>query len=284
MAGVDKVAAYASSRMEEGQPLVKQPTLSRSSSAKYSSTYDIELNEPYIKKQFIQKVYGLLTAQLLLTIGVALSIHHLTNPVCNYLSADPCPGGTQDNALVKAAMWLVITTPGMIVNFVVIIALICFIHFKKDKYPLNLFLLMSFGAWLGLEIGAIVVLYAQMGKIQAVYYALATTAAIFCSLSLYAAYSKTDFSFLWAFLFAALIGNIVLGIIAMLTGMAALMWLYNVLGVLIFSGFILYDTDQIVNRTSIEACDMGTAILGALELYLDIINLFLHLLSLFGNR
>ena len=54
-------------------------------------------------------------------------------------------------------------------------------------------------------------------------------------------------------------------------------------GVLIFTGYILYDTDQIINKVQLEDCDTGTAIWGAVELYLDIVNLFLHILALLAN-
>jgi len=86
------------------------------------------------------------------------------------------------------------------------------------------------------------------------------------------------------FLYVALFANIVLGIVAWIFAWTFMFYLYHIAGVLIFTGFIVYDTDQIVNKVSLEDCDTGTAIAGALELYLDILNLFIHLLALFGSR
>jgi FtsH-binding integral membrane protein len=227
--------------------------------------YNVGLNPEAIKAQFIQKVYGILGAQIALTVAI----------VCAFVYHKP----TQEFGMAM------MRTPGIgWIMLFILIPLICAMSFYKDKYPHNFGLLAVFTIIQGVYIGAICGVFAFAGKGDAVVYALGTTAAIFFTLSFYVRYSGHDFSFMGSFLFVALIANILMGLIAYIFAWSFMIWLYHIGGVLIFSGFIIYDTDQIVNKVSLEECDTGTAIWGALELYMDIINLFMHLLALFGSR
>jgi hypothetical protein len=275
---VDRVASAVASgadarNLEEGKPLTGAPPIARANSH-FSLDYNENLNEAQIKRDFIKKVYGLLSAQLLITGGVAAAVF--------YAYYDP----NADIQLVKKPLidFFLGSLGGKILNVIVLIAFVICIHVWKSSFPANLLLLFGFSAWLGLEIGCIIFVVSAAGQFQAVLCALGTTAALFAALSLYAAFSKTDFSFLGAFLFVALIANLLLGFIAYALGLSLVAWLSNVFGVLIFSGYVLYDTDQIVNKVTLETADMGEAVVGALELYLDIVNLFLYLLALFLDR
>jgi hypothetical protein len=234
-------------------------------SSHYELEYQVGLNPESIKTAFIQKVYGILGAQITLTVAI----------VCAFVYHKP----TQEFGI---AMMM---TPGIgWIMLLVVIPLICVMGWYKDKYPHNFGLLLAFTVIQGVYIGAICGMFAAAGKGEAIVYAGGTTAAIFFVLSAYVRYSGQDFSFMGPFLFVAVLSNIVLGFIAYLAGWTFMIWMYHVMGVLIFSGYIIYDTDQIVNKVSLENCDTGTAIWGALELYLDLINLFIHLLALFGSR
>lgn len=234
-------------------------------SSHYELEYQVGLNPEEIKAQFIQKVYGILGGQIALTVAI----------VCAFVYHKP----TREFGI---AMMMV---PGMgWIMLLILIPLICAMGYYKDKYPHNFGLLLVFTAVQGVYIGAICGMFAAAGKGEAIVYAGGTTAAIFVLLSLYVRYSGQDFSFMGMFLYVALISNILLGFIAYIFAWSFMIWLYHIAGVLIFSGYIIYDTDQIVNKVSLENCDTGTAIWGALELYLDLINLFIHLLALFGSR
>jgi hypothetical protein len=249
-------------------PLNRQSSdggLVKRGSSHYELDYQVGLNPQAIKAQFIQKVYGILGAQIALTCAI----------VCAFIYHKP----TQEFG-VKMMM-----TPGVgWIMLLLLIPLICAINWYKDKYPHNFGLLLAFTIVQGVYVGAICGMFAAAGKGDAIVYAGGTTAAIFFSLSAYVRYSEQDFSFMGMFLFVALISNILLGLIAYIFAWSFMIWLYHIGGVLIFSGFIVYDTDQIVNKVSLEDCDTGTAIWGALELYMDILNLFLHLLALFSSR
>lgn len=113
------------------------------------------------------------------------------------------------------------------------------------------------------------------------------TAASFAGLSLYGYTTKKNLSGMGSFLFMGLIGIIIAGIVNIFLASSALHFVISVVGVLVFAGLTAYDTQAI--KREYYAADSGDvaekkAIGGALRLYLDFINLFIMLLSLFGNR
>jgi len=110
--------------------------------------------------------------------------------------------------------------------------------------------------------------------------ALAATCAVFLGLSIYAATTKRDFSFLGGFLVTALIALIVTQLLnVFIFKSPAVFGAYSAVGAMIFSGFILFDTQRLMRTQA-----FGDPIGFALSLYLDFINLFLMLLNLFGGR
>lgn len=114
------------------------------------------------------------------------------------------------------------------------------------------------------------------------------TAGMFGSLSLYGLVTKKDLSGLGQFLFMGLIGLILSRIANMFIASASFDSALNIIGVLIFAGLTVYDTQKIkkMNIIGNEGTEEDTkeAIVGALTLYLDFINLFLHLLRIMGDR
>jgi FtsH-binding integral membrane protein len=114
--------------------------------------------------------------------------------------------------------------------------------------------------------------------------ALLTTAAIFIALSFYAYRSERDFSFLLGFLFAGTIALVVMGIAGIFFEFGSTMnIIWAIGGILIFSGWILFDISQY--RHGVPAQEVPYAVL---NLYLDIVNLFLYILrflaAITGNR
>jgi FtsH-binding integral membrane protein len=114
------------------------------------------------------------------------------------------------------------------------------------------------------------------------------TAATFGAISLYGYTTKRDISGMGSFLFMGLIGIIIASLVNLFIGSTALQFAVSVIGVLVFAGLTAYDTQRIKDgyfavAGNVEA--MGrSAIMGALALYLDFINMFMMLLNLFGNR
>jgi hypothetical protein len=113
------------------------------------------------------------------------------------------------------------------------------------------------------------------------------TAASFGGLSLWGYTTKRDLSGMGSFLFMGLIGLILATIVNLFLQSSAMQFVISAIGVLVFAGLTAYDTQRI-KEMYFEADDAATAgrkaIMGALTLYLDFINMFLMLLQLFGNR
>ena len=114
------------------------------------------------------------------------------------------------------------------------------------------------------------------------------TAGTFGAMALFGYFTKTDLMSWGKYLLMALIGLIIATIVNIFTESSALQMILNYLGVLIFVGLTAYDSQKI-KLMMMQASDAGEgaqkmALLGALSLYLDFINLFIYLLRIFGDR
>jgi len=114
------------------------------------------------------------------------------------------------------------------------------------------------------------------------------TAGTFAAMALFGYFTKADLTSLGKILMMALIGIIIATIVNIFTKSAGLAMILNYLGVLVFVGLVAYDSQKI-KQMLLMAPDAGEgaqkiALLGALSLYLDFINLFIYLLRIFGSR
>ena len=141
----------------------------------------------------------------------------------------------------------------------------------------------AFAAVMGLSLSSIFAVYTD-ASITKVFF---ITAGTFGAMSLYGYTTRRDLTQFGSFLMMGLIGIIIASIVNIFLGSSALDFGISVLGVLIFVGLTAYDTQKIKESYSeshgAEVLAKG-AIMGALSLYLDFINLFMMLLRLFGNR
>ena len=113
------------------------------------------------------------------------------------------------------------------------------------------------------------------------------TATAFGGLSLYGYTTKRDLSAMGSFLIMGLFGLIIASVVNIFLGSTALQFAISVIGVLVFAGLTAYDTQQIKEMYyEGDSAEVGgrKAIMGALRLYLDFINLFMFLLQFMGNR
>src|SRR5262245_6975264 len=135
----------------------------------------------------------------------------------------------------------------------------------------------------GLTLSALFLVYTYTSIAQA----FLATAATFGAMSLYGATTKRDLSTAGNLLVMAVIGFVIGSIINLFWANSALYWLLTYLGIAVFIGLTAWDTQQI-KRMSQQAHDdtaaRRLAIIGALKLYLDFINLFLLLLRIFGSQ
>jgi FtsH-binding integral membrane protein len=172
--------------------------------------------------------------------------------------------------------WVIIFAP---------LAMVFLLSFKLNSMSIGNAQLAfwAFAALMGLSLSSIFLIYTGT-SIARVFF---ITAASFGALSLYGYTTKKDLSAWGSFLFMGLIGIIIASLVNLFLASSALQFAISVIGVLVFAGLTAYDTQQIKEMYSVH--DDGTlssrkAIMGALRLYLDFINLFLMLLQLFGNR
>jgi len=144
----------------------------------------------------------------------------------------------------------------------------------------------AFATLMGVSISYIFMIYTDHSIAQV----FLITSIAFAGLSLYGYTTKKDISGWGSFLIMGVIGLIVASIVNIFLGSPMIMFAISVLGVLIFAGLTAYDTQRIKNDYLAHAQVgdkewMGkAAIMGALSLYLDFINMFMMLLHLFGNR
>jgi uncharacterized protein len=165
------------------------------------------------------------------------------------------------------------------------LALVFFLSFRiQHLAPATAQALFFFyAALLGVSLTPIFVVYTG-ASIARVFF---ISAASFGALSLYGYTTQRDLSAFGSFLIMGLFGIILAGLVNIFLQSSALQFVISVVGVLVFAGLTAYDTQRIKEMYS--AYDDGTvasrkAIMGALTLYLDFINLFLMLLRIFGDR
>ena len=140
-----------------------------------------------------------------------------------------------------------------------------------------------FAALMGLSLSSILLVYTGLSVTRVFF----ITAATFGAMSIYGYTTKRDLTKLGSFLMMGLVGIIKASIVNLFLNSGPMYWVISVLGVLIFVGLTAYDTQKIKNMY--VASDSGElmgkkAVMGALTLYLDFINLFIMLLRLFGQR
>ena len=140
-----------------------------------------------------------------------------------------------------------------------------------------------FAVLMGMSLASIFVVYTGT-SIARVFF---ITASVFGAMSIYGYTTKRDLSGWRSFLFMGLIGIIIASIVNWFLASSALEFAISVIGVLVFVGLTAYDTQNIKQmyvQSDSTAVMSKKAIMGALRLYLDFINLFLMLLRLFGGR
>jgi len=140
-----------------------------------------------------------------------------------------------------------------------------------------------YAALVGLSLSSIFLIYTGQSVVQTFF----VTAASFGALSLYGYTTKRNLSAMGSFLMMGLFGLIIASLVNIFLASSAVQFAISVLGVLIFAGLTAYDTQRI-KELYLEADDVAVAgrkaIMGALTLYLDFINLFMFLLQFMGNR
>ncbi|MGR3549835.1 Bax inhibitor-1/YccA family protein [Pseudooceanicola sp.] len=219
----------------------------------------------------MNKVYGTMSVGMALTFLVAWAVG--TSPALLSIFRDPAT--LQPNILG----WIVMFAP-----LIMVFAFSAMIN-KLSAASAQLFF-YAFAAVMGLSLAWIFVAFTGFSIAQV----FLVTSIAFAGLSLYGYVTKKDLSGMGSFLIMGVIGLVVAMIINMFIASSALQFAITIIGVLIFAGLTAYDTQKI-KTTYLQHAHNGdsewlgkAAIMGALNLYLDFINMFMFLLQLMGNR
>ncbi|HMO09511.1 MAG TPA: Bax inhibitor-1/YccA family protein [Paracoccaceae bacterium] len=219
----------------------------------------------------MNKVYGLMSVGMLLTGGVAWAVG--TAPALTAIFRDPVT--LSPNILGWAVMFaplIMVFAFGALINRLSVAGAQLFFY--------------AYAAVMGLSLSWIFAVFTGVSIAST----FLVTAIAFAGLSLYGYTTKKDLSGMGTFLLMGLIGLIVASILNIFLGSSALHFAITVIGLLIFAGLTAYDTQSIKNEYIQHAVHgdqdwLGkAAIMGALRLYLDFINMFMFLLQFLGNR
>jgi FtsH-binding integral membrane protein len=166
--------------------------------------------------------------------------------------------------------------------FAPLAAVFAFIPFMNANPPRELarLALMAFAALMGLSFATIFVIY-TMGSIVS---AFMGAAVLFGTMSFYGYFTRRDLTSMGQFLFVGLIAVIIASVINIFIGSSVMQMVISAVAIVIFLGLTAYDTQKIREMVSVERENSSAEVMGALTLYLDFINLFIHLLSIFGVK
>jgi uncharacterized protein len=218
-------------------------------------------------------------------IDVGLRQHMLQ--VYNYMASGVALTGIVAYAAshTPALMQAIFGTPLQWVVMLAPLAFVMVLSFGINRLSLftSQLLFWLFAGVMGLSLSSIFLIYTGE-SIARVFF---ITAASFSALSLYGYTTKRDLGPMRSFLVMGLIGIIIASVVNMFMQSSAMQFVISVVGVLVFAGLTAYDTQRIklmyMDSDSHETTGKK-AIMGALTLYLDFINLMIMLLHLFGNR
>ncbi|CAN6286538.1 unnamed protein product [Urochloa humidicola] len=222
--------------------------------------YPYMMESPQIRWAFIRKVYAIVTLQLLLTVAVAATVNRI----------DAIGKFFHSGTLAALLSYIgVMISP--------IIVMIPMIHLRK-RHPINLVLLALFTCTISFIVG----LGCLSAKGVVILEAVSITLVVVAGLTAYtfwAAKRGYDFEFLGPFLVVSLLILALFSLVKALFPMGKTgTMVYGCISALLFSGFIIYDTDNLIKRFSYDEY-----VIAAIELYLDIINLFQAILTLLDS-
>lgn len=207
-----------------------------------------------IRNQFIRKVYSILTLQLIAT-GAVSALSFMSVAYKGWIQSHP---GVVWISLLGSMVFMMLT------------------YWKRHSYPTNLMFLSAFTLLEAYTVSVIVSFYSAGVVLNAV----VLTAGIFVFLTAFACQTKYDFTSWMPYLFGALWGLVLFGFMSFfLPRTSATELVYGLLAALVFSGYILVDTQLVLRKHHVEE-----EIAAAISLYLDIINLFLAILRILNSQ
>lgn len=234
-------------------------------------------------RSYMVKVYNLMALALVITGVAAFGFASLA------ITSDPASAvATLPNGKMLTDLgYAIYASPLRWVVMLAPLALVFFLSFRVHKMSVSAAqtTFWVYAALVGLSISSIFLRYTEGSIVQTFF----VTAASFGALSLYGYTTKRDLTAMGSFLIMGLFGLIIASLVSMFLPSPSpwLNFVISAVGVLVFAGLTAYDTQKI-KEMYFEGDDVlvagRKAIMGALTLYLDFLNLFMFLLQFLGNR
>lgn len=215
--------------------------------------------EKSVRAGFLRKVYSILCAQLIVSIGI----------VCIFIFHHPTKLFVRKHPGTFYAAW------GVTVVIMIVIA--CF-EKPRRKFPLNLGLLGIFTLAEGYLLGVISAFY----KRDEVLMALGIVAVVSLAITVFAFQTKYDFTMMGGCLFVALIVLLCFGFLTIFFYSRIMSLIYACLGALIFAMYLVFDTQIMMGGGKAYSISPEEYIFASLNLYIDIVTLFIYILSIIG--
>ena len=213
-----------------------------------------------MNNKFLSKVFGWMVIGLLVTFGTGFLVSSNENILINVLSG-----------------------PGLAVILIMELLLVIFLSARIAKMSPSVakacFILYSFVNGLFFSV------YFVEFQIASLIYVFLITAIIFAVFALIGATTKMDLTKIGSYLLMGLLAIIICGIINIFVGSSSFDFVLSIFAVILFLGYTAYDVKVIMNSDKFATVpEENLAIYGALQLYLDFINLFIRLIEFFGKR
>ncbi|BFG03485.1 protein lifeguard 1 [Drosophila madeirensis] len=220
-------------------------------------TFDFD--DQSIRKGFIRKVYLILMVQLLITFGF-VSVFTFSKATQEWVQKNPY------------LVWIALA--------VLIVTMICMACCEsvRRKTPINFIFLFLFTIAESFLLGMVAGQY----EANEVLMAVGITAAVTLGLTLFALQTKWDFTMCGGVLVCCLVVFIIFGIIAIFIPGQVIQMVYASLGALLFSVYLVYDTQLMLGGNHKYSISPEEYIFAALNLYLDIVNIFMYILTIIG--
>ena len=232
-------------------------------------------------RAYMLRIYNYMVLGLAITGFAALGIYALS------VTNDPAlVVHTVRGIKLTALGYALFFTPLKWIVFLAPLALVFFLSFRiENMRPATAQITFwIYAALVGVSLASIFMVYTS-SSITRVFF---ITAASFGALSLWGYTTQRDLTGMGSFLIMGLFGIIIASLVNVFVASTMLQWIVSVVGVLVFAGLTAYDTQRLKSEYIYGAMEGDvmerSAIMGALSLYLDFLNLFTMLLSLLGNR
>ncbi|XP_063697378.1 protein lifeguard 2-like isoform X2 [Culicoides brevitarsis] len=250
---------YPHNQGQAAQPMFQDTNNNFSTDFEAQADNRFDFDDQTVRKAFIRKVYMILMVQLLITFGViALFVFH-----------EPTKKWTYEH---PELFWIAFA-----VMIVTLISMACCTNVRR-KTPMNFIFLFLFTLAEAFLLGVVSSVY----DVQEVLMAVGLTAGVCLALTLFAFQTKWDFTVIGGSLCAATFCLLFLGIFAIIFPGKILSLVYASLGVVLFSVYLVYDTQLMMGGKHKYSISPEEYIFAALNLYLDIVNIFMYILTIIG--